>query len=147
MSVRLGDRLLNPDGRNSLLLNFDSGGGGIPVYSLADLYSCLEAEDPAEAAAFFKRAFAGKTVILGAALAVEDRKLTSARFITEPDGVWFAERCRLPVMTEIYAGLTARGTLPGSFIFATAVNNILRGEILRELGRAGEFALAMAAAH
>lgn len=113
---------------NTLLLNFATGGPGFPVYSLADLFACAEAGD----SAFFERVFAGKAVLLGSALDVEDRKVTSARFVTVPDRDWFDLRCRLPVMEELYDADLARDTIPGTFVFATAVDNLLRGDTLSE---------------
>jgi hypothetical protein len=123
MPKALGDLVLAPEDENALLIDFDTGGRGIPVYSLADLQACAAAGDTA----FFEQAFAGKVVLLGSALDVEDRKLTSMRFVTGPEGAWFAQRCVHPVSQDIYAGAIVRDTIPASFIFAHAVNNLLRG--------------------
>jgi class 3 adenylate cyclase len=130
MPKALGDLVLAPEDENALLIDFDTGGRGIPVYSLADLQACAAAGDTA----FFEQAFAGKVVLLGSALDVEDRKLTSMRFVTGPEGAWFAQRCVHPVSQDIYAGAIVRDTIPASFIFAHAVNNLLRGALLREPG-------------
>ncbi len=138
-AVTLGDRQLPGSEDRALLLNFATGGGGIPVYSLADLQACAEADGTA----FFERAFAGKVVILGAALDVEDRKITSARLARAPDRAWFAERCAWPVMEDLYPSSVVRQSLPGTLVLATAVNNILQGTALREASRGGAFALCL----
>ena len=108
-------------------LNFAGGGRETPVYSFADILACAEAGETAYLAEHFQ----DKVVILGAALDKEDRILTSARFVTAPDGAWYAPRCQHPVMEELYAGAPARPSLPGSLVFATQVNNLIEGNFLR----------------
>jgi class 3 adenylate cyclase/CHASE2 domain-containing sensor protein len=126
-----------------LTLNFQGGGDDIPTYSLVDLYACLSKPDKD----FFKRNFSGKIVLIGAMLDVEDRRVTSKRFATAPEGA-HAERCALaaPVASQKFA----RDSIPGVYIHATAVNNLVRNEGLAEFGRIGAaisaFALAMLAA-
>jgi class 3 adenylate cyclase/CHASE2 domain-containing sensor protein len=125
---------------NTIALNFAGGADDIPTYSLADLRACAEKGDKD----FFRRQFADKVVLFGTLLDVEDRKLTSKRFATAPEGAR-AERCVLPVpKTE---QKFARDSISGVYIHATAVNNLLRNDSLREFGRVGtgffSFALAM----
>ncbi len=127
---------------NSMLLNFETGGTGIPVYSLADLNACIDAGD----SAFFRRHFEGKVVLIGSVLDVEDRKITSQRFVTGPDGAWLAERCHYPVMQELYGETVVRSTVPGTFLFATAVNNLLRRDALAELPSPANTAITLALA-
>jgi len=129
--VRLGNRRIPGNDEQGMLVNFAGGGEALPVYSFADLVACLEAGDRE----YFKAAFSGKVVIIGSVLDVEDRKLTSARYVTSPDGTWFSDRCKLPVMSELYDSEIIRDTIPGAFVFATAVNNILRDETLSEVPR------------
>lgn len=138
----LGDIRLTGDPTRGMPVNFAGGGRALPVYSLADLSACAGAGEHD----FFQRAFSGKIVILGAALDVEDRKLTSARYVTSSDGTWFAERCKLPVMSELYDPEIVRDTIPAAFIFATAINNILRGEMLSEPSAIGALLIVAAAA-
>jgi len=126
-----------------LTLNFAGGADDIPTYSLADLYACAAKADKD----FFKRNFAGKIVLIGTLLDVEDRKITSKRFSTAPEGAR-AERCALPLP---FAGERfARDSIAGVYIHATAVNNLLRNDGLIEFGRIGaalaSFALAALAA-
>jgi adenylate cyclase len=127
--VRFGDRevpLRAP--ADGMLLDFDTRPGAIPTYSLADLHACAEAGDTD----YFHRHFAGRVVLVGSVLDVEDRKLTSMRFATSPDGAGLPERCRLPVMTSLYRSDLRRDAVPGVYIHATAVNNLLRGELISE---------------
>lgn len=110
------------------LINFDGGAGWIPAYSLADLHACAEKGDMA----YFRRHFAGKTVLLGAVLDSGDRKLTSRRFINRPEGLNAPPRCALAPMKGIYSAGVTRDSIPGVFIHASAVNMLLRGETLSE---------------
>ena len=124
---------------DTITLNFAGGADDIPTFSLADLRACVEKDDKD----FFRRHFDGKVVLIGTVLDVEDRKITSKRFATAPEGAR-AERCAL---TMPAAGQTfTRDSIAGVYIHATAVNNLLRGDALTEFGRIGtgiaSFALA-----
>jgi adenylate cyclase len=114
---------------NTLALNFDGGGGDIRTYSLADLRACVERDDKE----FFRRQFADKVVIFGTLLDVEDRKITSKRFATgrERSG---APRCASPMPPPSTVRFP-RSTIAGVYIHATAVNNLIGHDTLRELGR------------
>ncbi len=67
---------------NTITLNFAGGADDIPTFSLADLRACAEKDDKD----FFRRHFDGKVVLIGTVLDVEDRKITSKRFATAPEG-------------------------------------------------------------
>lgn len=127
----------------TVTLNFAGGSGDIPSFSFADLHACVEKGD----AGFFRRHFAGKTVLIGSILDVEDRKITSKRFATGGDAAP-TERCALPVQPA--SETFARESIPGVYIHATAINNLLRGDGLAEFSRLGTgltaFALAGLAA-
>jgi adenylate cyclase len=128
---------------NTITLNFAGGADDIPTYSLADLHACVQKNDKD----FFRRHFGGKVVLIGTLLDVEDRKITSKRFSTGPQGAR-AERCALP---RPAVGKTfTRDSISGAYIHATAVNNLLRGNPLTEFRRVGtgvaSFALAEVAA-
>jgi serine phosphatase RsbU (regulator of sigma subunit)/CHASE2 domain-containing sensor protein len=112
----------------TLTLNFAGGADDIPTFSLADLRACVEKGDKE----FFRDHFDGKVVLLGTLLDVEDRKITSKRFATGPEGA-HAERCALPASAAPQA--FARDSISGVYIHATAVNNFIRGDGLIELGR------------
>jgi serine phosphatase RsbU (regulator of sigma subunit) len=112
---------------DTITLNFAGGADDIPTYSLADLRACVEKDDKD----FFRRHFNGKVVLIGTVLDVEDRKITSKRFATAPEGAR-AERCALaPAVAQTFI----RDSISGVYVHATAVNNLLRGDALIELGR------------
>jgi class 3 adenylate cyclase/CHASE2 domain-containing sensor protein len=121
---------LKPEVPNTLILNFQGGADDIPTYSLADLHACVLKGDKN----FFERQFGGKVVLIGTVLDVEDRKITSKRFATAPEGAR-AGRCAssAPAVSQKFA----RDSIAGVYIHATAVNNILRNEGLVEFGRFG----------
>ena len=112
----------------TLTLNFAGGADDIPTFSLADLRACVEKGDRD----FFRSHFDGKVVLLGTLLDVEDRKITSKRFATGPEGA-HAERCALPAPAA--AQTFVRDSIAGVYTQATAVNNLIRGDALFELGR------------
>lgn len=127
---------------NTLTVNFAGGSADIPTFSLADLRACVEKGDKE----FFRRHFAGKVVMIATVLDVEDRKVTSKRFATAPEGAR-AARCAPP--GRPVAG-PARDAIPGVYVHATAINNLIRREAVREAGFAERVAagvvLAAAAA-
>ncbi len=137
--VRIADYDIPGSEQNVMLLNFETGGGDIPTYSLADLYACAETGDHA----FFEEHFQGKVVILGGVLDVEDRKLTSKRYVTGPEIARSKVRCQLPVMEDLYDERVIRDSIPGTYVFATAVNNLLRKDALSELPRSSQFLLIL----
>ena len=123
----------------TITLNFAGGADDIPTFSLADLRACVEKDDKD----FFRRHFDGKVVLIGTVLDVEDRKITSKRFATAPEGAR-AERCALT--TPAAGQKFTRDSISGVYVQATAVNNLIRGDALIEFGRVGtgiaSFALA-----
>jgi adenylate cyclase/guanylate cyclase len=90
---------------------------------MQDVYHCAQS-DAIEALA---DAFAGKVVLLGAAIDVEDRKVTSGRAFVE-GGNPRPLPCAAAAAPE---EPSARRTMPGVFIHAQAVNDLLRGELSR----------------
>lgn len=113
---------------NTLTLNFAGGADAIPTYSLADLRACAEKGDKE----FFKRQFAGKVVILGTLLDVEDRRLTSKRLATGVEAAR-APRCVLPLPAG--GGGPVRDSISGVYAHATAVSNLIRRDAVTEPGR------------
>jgi adenylate cyclase len=130
-----GYRILGPT-PNTLTLNFEGGADAIPTFSFADLDFCIKKGDRD----FFRRAFDGKVVIFGTVLDAEDRKITSKRFATAPEGAR-GPRCALPFASSIPAFL--RSTVPGVYIQATAVNNLIERNALTELGPGAAAAVAV----
>src|SRR5262249_33814884 len=90
---------------------------------------------------FFRREFANKIVIFGTLLDSEDRKFTSKRFATGLDESR-AARCALPAPPP--ASQFKRSSIPGVYIHATAVHNLLAKDAVVELGRSPGAMIAMA---
>src|SRR5690349_21104046 len=122
---------------NTMTLNFDGGADPVPTYSLADLHACIEKAD----SDFFQRNFAGKVVLIATVLDVEDRQVTSKRFATAPENPT-GPRCALPQPPP--STVFARDSTPGVYTHATAVNNLIRGDALVELGPIGRALIAFA---
>ncbi|QCG95341.1 adenylate/guanylate cyclase domain-containing protein [Azospirillum sp. TSA2s] len=124
---------------NRLLINHATAPGAIPTYSLADLYACAEAGKTD----FFASHFKGKAVMVGTVLDVEDRKLSSNRWVTKPEGMNLPERCALPVMSELYVAGRTRDSIPGVYIHAAAISNLMVHDALAEAGRPAAVALVL----
>ncbi len=121
--------------KGTLTLNFDGGAADVRTYSLADLRACVEKGDTE-----FFRQFADKIVIFGTLLDAEDRKFTSKRFATGIEQS-AAPRCDLPPV-KVGARYN-RSTIAGVYIHATAVNNLIARDALRELKRNPTIAIAI----
>jgi len=127
--VRLAGWRVPDAGAASLLVNFQGGVREVPTYSMADVHACAEAGD----AAFLRRAFADRVVLIGLVLDVEDRLLTSKRLATGPETTAPGLRCRLDPMPDIHAPGVVRDTVPGVFVHATAVADLMLQAPLRTL--------------
>ena len=123
----------------TVTLNFAGGADDIPTWSFADLHACVAKGDTD----FFRKNFAGKVVIIGTLLDVEDRKITTKRFATGAEGAR-AARCALPAPPAEQT--FARDSIAGVYVHATAVNNLIRGDALTELDRTGTGLLCVALA-
>jgi adenylate cyclase len=134
--VRLGDWPI-PARDNGLLLNFDGGGADIPVYPLHDIYACA-ADGKLD---YLREHFAGKVVLIGVVLDVEDRRITSKRFITGPEGAGSQPRCATEPLAALQGPPVVRDSVPGVFVHATAINNLLRHDPLRDLSPAADSAI------
>lgn len=114
---------------DGILLNFRGASGTVPTFSLVDLFRCAEAGNTA----FFSEHFAGRTVLLGLVLDIEDRKLASNRLVTDGG----------PLGPQLFcsdgAAQPPRGTrtstIPGVYLHAVAVNNLLNGDGLTQPSR------------
>jgi adenylate cyclase len=140
-TIALGGRVIPGSARNAMLLNFEAG-EAIPTYSLADLHACAGKGD----AAFFRAHFADKVVLIGGVLDIEDRKVTSKRLITAPEGASTASRCVYPPMMEVFREDLIRDTIPGVYVHATGVNDLLRGSALGELDPRADGTIVLIAA-
>ena len=138
-NVRLGDRTVVAAPEGGLLINFDGGPGGIPRYSFADIVQCALAGDTN----FLRNAFSGKVVIVGAVLDVEDRKITSKRFATAPDGASDGPRCVLSPLPGLNRADLARSVIPGAEIHASALRDLITGRQLHAFAPGPRFAMLL----
>ncbi|HEU0062316.1 MAG TPA: adenylate/guanylate cyclase domain-containing protein [Hyphomicrobiaceae bacterium] len=123
---------------NTMTLNFDAGSHDIPTYAFVDLWRCWENGD----AAYFQRHFAGRVVLLGVWLDLEDRVLTSKRFATGSDEVG-GERCMGPAPSA--PAKFTRPSIPGVYVHATAVRNLMQRAALRDFGALANWTLGFLA--
>jgi class 3 adenylate cyclase/CHASE2 domain-containing sensor protein len=107
----------------TLMLNFD-GGQPFETYSLAELAACVNDGH----ADFMARHFKNRIVLIGTGLQFEDRQLTSRRFINPPEQLTGAH-CESGFRQDPPA--VARDDMPGVFIQATTIDNLLRNEGLQ----------------
>jgi class 3 adenylate cyclase len=110
-----------------LLLNWD-GGYPFQTYSFADMRACAEAGN----AAFFTQAFHDRVVLIATGLDIEDRLLTSRRFINPPERLT-GPRCTDPPAGQPPPRAFSRASIPGAFVYATALDNLAHGDDLRPL--------------
>jgi adenylate cyclase len=139
--LALGGRPIPGSEDNTMLVNF-TGDDAIPTYSLADLQACAAQGN----AAFFHKHFAGKVVLIGAVLVKEDRHLTSQRFITGPEHPSSGARCVYPPMDGLFRSDLVLDTIPGVYVHAAAIDNLLRGDGLRALPLLASWAIVPALA-
>ena len=116
--------------RNDMAVRFDRGPASIPTYSIADLYACAK-EGRTD---YFTRHFAGKAVMFGTVLDVEDRVVTSVRYSARNAPPHEPGRCVIPAKSQLALKFD-RDSIPGIFLQAAAINNFIRGDSLRELDR------------
>ena len=120
---------------NTMTVNFEGGADDIPTFSFADLRFCANGNDKE----YFRRWFDGKVVIFGSVLDIEDRRSTSKRFATGPEGTR-APRCTAETK-PVNVGFK-RSSIAGVYIHATAVNNLIRQDAAIELGGLPIFLIA-----
>jgi len=126
-----------PQRNDAMLLDFDGGGADIPIYPLGDIYACAAAGK----LDYFREHFAGKVVLIGLIADVEDRRTTSRRLINGPDEAGRQPRCATEPLAALQGPPIVRDTVPGVLIHATAINNLLRRDVLRELPPTGDAAI------
>lgn len=107
-------------------INFRQNPKALPVYSLADVLACVRAGD----LRFLEAAFRDRVVLVGAVLDIEDRKSTSARYLARVDSDHFAPRCQNEPMAALYDDAVARNSIPGVFVHAQIVNDLLLDDTL-----------------
>jgi adenylate cyclase len=114
----------------------------IPTYRLIDVLRCLAPEGDRDA---IRQAFAGKVVLIGTNLPDEDRKRTPDRFMRPPA----AREARIGGCTLDRLGpsdFEGGGTTPGMFVHAAAIQQVLTGNLIRPVPRAGRAVAASGAA-
>lgn len=121
------------------IVNYNTGPGDIPVYSMADLFACVQAGDTA----YFQRAFAGKVVLFGEVLDVEDRFRSSKRLAWDEAASARAapKPCRIAADPAKYSAAVRRSSMPGVLIHAAAINTLTKGLALSETPPAATFGL------
>ncbi|MGZ6014429.1 MAG: CHASE2 domain-containing protein [Phenylobacterium sp.] len=112
------------------IINFNTGAGNVPVYSFADLSACAEAGK----ADYFRKAFAGKVVLFGEVLDLEDRFLSSNRQVWDEaaDARAAPARCAIAADPKRYAAAVNRHSMPGVMIHAAAINTLTKDLALHE---------------
>src|ERR1700687_387159 len=137
-SVTLAGYLVPSAVRNTLTLTFEGSANDVQTYYFADLHAGVERNNTD----FFHREFAGRVVIFGTLLDLEDRKFTSKRLATGLDGSR-APRCALPPAPPA-TGQFKRSSIAGVYIHATAVHNLIARDAVVELGAVPAAIIAIA---
>lgn len=136
--LRLAGREIPRARDGTMLVRFRPGRGDIPTYSLGDLHACAEAGNRD----YFAKAFADKVVMLGLVLDVEDRKLTPKRFT---NGIG-QHAPPAPCALQVAAEGPVRPTIPGVYIHAQAIEDLISGNLMRAPGSIANHAVIAAAA-
>jgi adenylate cyclase len=128
--------------KGDFIINFNTGAGDIPVYSLVDLYACAAAGNQA----YFQRAFTGKIVIFGEALDSEDRIRGAKRMEWNEAASARAApaRCKVAADPGRFAAAVNRRSMPGVMVHAAAINTVTKQIALHQTGPAAAFALVAA---
>ena len=135
--VAIAGRRIPTVGAHSMILSFDGRPGAIPTYSLADIRECAEAGR----SDWLAEAFDGKAVLLGLVLDLEDRKLASDRLIRQADHADAPEGCTGPAPSP---SESVRQSVPGVYLHATGVNNLIDGAAVKRPGPALHTGAALA---
>ncbi|MFA5122629.1 CHASE2 domain-containing protein [Zavarzinia sp.] len=139
--AELAARAGKPVPDEDFLINFNTGPGDVPTYSLADIAACLQAGD----ADYLARAFKGKIVLVGETLDIEDRFRGAKRLaLTEGDASRDPPRCRVAADPERYRPLGSRSSMPGVLIHAAAINTITHQAWLTQMPMVAEVPFAIA---
>jgi class 3 adenylate cyclase len=133
MSGELARRAGAPAVPERFLINYNTADRDLPVYGFADLWRCAE-EGKGE---FFRKAFAGKIVLVGTALDVEDRRIPARQYLENLYRGPTARCTERAVDAPQFGDSADRRTVPGVFIHAAAVNTLMLGRPLRMLGDVG----------
>lgn len=127
-SLMLGRYAVPGSDDNAMLLNFQGGDGGIPMFSLGDLYACSQEGDET----FFRKHFDNRVVLFGRSDAPRVRRVTAARFLDVHNAERAGARCRLPAMQSL-VGVDDGATTPEVVVTAMAVRNLLQHDAVKAL--------------
>ncbi len=135
LARRAGARIPAKD----FIINFNTGPGDIPVYSMVDLHYCAQLGRTG----YFKKAFAGKVVLFAETLDIEDRFRSAKRLEwNEPASARAAPaRCAVAADPARYAASMDRKSMPGVMIHAAAINTLTKNLALHETPAAAAFAV------
>jgi adenylate cyclase len=127
---------------DEFLINFNTTPGAIPVYSMADIWQCADAGK----LDYFRQHFAGKIVLIGEALDIEDRKVTARRWaMTNGEDVAAApSRCIVPADPRFTDYDLNRRSRPGVLIHAAAINTMTKNLYLTRATKSQGFAMVAA---
>ena len=112
---------------SEFLIDFNTASPPVPTYRLDDLHDCARRG----ADAFFQRQFTDKIVLIGQTLDVEDRFLTANRWTAFNPGASEQPGCADSAHEVPGASQIERATVPGVFIHAQGVENLLHGDRIR----------------
>ena len=128
--VELAKRAGAKPPKADFIINYNTGPGDVPVYSMADLFACAQAGKTD----YFKRAFAGKVVLFGEVVDVEDRHEAAKRFEWNEAASARAApaRCALAADPKRFAAVVDRKSTPGVEIHAAAINTLTKHIALHE---------------
>ena len=129
LSVRAG---VAPEGE--VLIDYVTPADDFPAYRFSDLFACLDDRD-----AF--RVFAGKIVLIGTALDIEDRHVGANRFLREKEPRILASPCGGDTVGGRFLN---RASMPGVFVEARATYTFLQGGALKPAPRFATFLFALA---
>jgi adenylate cyclase len=121
------------------IINYNTGPGDVPVYSMADLSACAEAGKTA----YFRKAFAGKVVLFAETLDVEDR-FRAAKHLDWHEAASARAapaRCVLAADPARFAAAVERPSMPGVLIHAAAINTLTKHIALKQASPAATFAV------
>jgi adenylate cyclase len=137
--VELARRAGATEPEGDFLVNFNTAPGGVPVYSMADIWNCAAAGR----ADYFRQHFAGKIVLIGEALDLEDRRVTARRWAMtdRADAAAAPPPCIAAAGTPTPAPALVRSSMPGVLIHAAAINTVTKGLYLVPVSRVSAFAM------
>lgn len=128
LSARAG---VQPGG--AVLIDYVTPADDFPTYRFSDLFACLESGEGFDV-------FAGKTVLIGTALDIEDRHVGANRFQDQKAPKILASPCGGATLEG--RSLT-RSSTPGVFVEARATHTFLKGTGLQTLPRIQTFMFAL----